>query len=1002
MSNPIQQLHSLGQSLWLDNIQRNQLENGEFAAMIAGGDIRGVTSNPSIFNHAIAKSHDYDAAILPLAWSGWTPEQIFWQLAFEDIRAAADLFLPLYHASDGADGYVSLEVSPYLAYDTQATLEQAEYLWQTVARPNLMIKIPATKEGLPAIRQSIAAGINVNVTLIFSIERYKEVMDAYLSGLEDRLNKPPSPLGGGAGGEGLPSPEGGGAGGEGLPSPLGRGAGGEGLPFPLGRGAGGEGLPSPLGGGAGGEGLPSPLGGGAGGGVPASVASFFVSRLDTKIDKLLESSDSVADPVAAKALLGKAAIANSKLAYEEFRKVFGGQRFSKLQAAGCRIQRPLWASTSTKNPAYPDTLYVDELIGPATVNTVPPQTLEAFRQHGKAEVTILRDLDGARQVIADLEAAGISMSQVTQELEDEGVKAFADALTELLQTIDSRRQAAVVQLGPLPASVKQRVTRLEADSVPLRLHNGDPTLWTTDPQGQEEVRKRMGWLTLPETSRPLVRDLRAFADQVRSDGFTGVLLLGMGGSSLAPEILSLVFPNLYSLFSILDSTDPAQVLAITKQFQPEQTLYIVSSKSGGTAEVNALFDYFWECSGHNGKQFVAITDPGTSLEALANARGFRATFLADSNVGGRYSALTHFGLVPAALMGVDIGRLLDRAEWMARQCVAEITAARNPGLVLGAILGQAALQGRDKLTIIADESLVPFGGWLEQLIAESSGKNDTGIIVVDGEAVGEVSDYGDDRCFVYLRREGQFDAAVKVLQTAGHPVLVFDIPDQYDLGAEFYRWEYATSVACHILGVNAFDQPDVQDNKKRTEAKITAYRQNRKLNEGNPAWEVGGVRVFSPGALTGADLAEILTNFISQARKSDPSADSGRSYVAINAYLPRNPEMAEALQKIRLAVRQRTGCATTVGFGPRFLHSTGQYHKGGPDTGLFLQITAEPEEDIEIPTRGLTFGLLERAQALGDYEALAARGRRILRLHFTGDGLSHLAQMAGAIGYEKP
>jgi transaldolase/glucose-6-phosphate isomerase len=264
------------------------------------------------------------------------------------------------------------------------------------------------------------------------------------------------------------------------------------------------------------------------------------------------------------------------------------------------------------------------------------------------------------------------------------------------------------------------------------------------------------------------------------------------------------------------------------------------------------------------------------------------------------------------------------------------------------------------------------------LVAESSGKQGKGILPVEGEPVGSPADYGDDRLFVYLRRDGKYDEVVKGLQDAGHPALAFDILDAYDLGAEFYRWEVATAVACHILHVNAFDQPDVQDSKDRTKAKIAAYKRSKNLGEGKPAWEKDGVRAFSPGAVTGADLAEILKNFLSQARKGD--------YVAINAYLPRNPKMAEVLQEIRLAVRKRTGCATTVGFGPRFLHSTGQYHKGGPDTGLFLQITVESGEDVEIPTRGMTFGVLEHAQALGDYEALAARGRCILRLHLPKPG----------------
>jgi len=583
----IQQLHSLGQSLWYDNIQRRLLENGELAAMIARGLIRGVTSNPSIFHNAIAKTNDYDPALVPLAWSGWDAEQIFWQLAIEDIRAACDLFAALYRQTDGADGFVSLEVSPTLAHNTRGTIAQAKQLWEWVGRPNLMIKIPATLEGLPAVQQALAAGINVNVTLIFSIERYRAVMDAYLAGLDERLTA--------------------------------------GLPV----------------------------------NCIASVASFFVSRMDTKVDGLLEGIGSTE----AEVLRGKTAIAYTKLAYQEFLQVFRDPRFDRFRAAGCRVQRPLWASTSTKNPAYPDTLYVENLIGPDTVNTVPPQTLQAFGDHGRAAVTIQDDLDGARQTLAQLETLGISMDNVTSELEAEGVKSFADAFAAMLQAIEERRAVSVCALGPLADPVRRRVASLVAGDAPARLWSHDPTLWTADPAGQAEVRKRLGWLDLPCTSRSAIQEVGDFAARVRADGLTHVLLLGMGGSSLAPEVLALIFSSLLNgegsgvrSFAILDSTDPAQVLETAAQFPPEKTLYIVSSKSGGTAEVNALFNYFWEQAGQDGSHFVAITDPGTSLEALANARGFRKTFLADSAVGGRFSALTHFGLVPAALLGLDLER----------------------------------------------------------------------------------------------------------------------------------------------------------------------------------------------------------------------------------------------------------------------------------------------------------------------------------------------------------
>ncbi|HEX2698328.1 MAG TPA: transaldolase, partial [Anaerolineales bacterium] len=522
----IAKLTSLGQSLWLDNIQRRQLENGELKAMIERGDIRGMTSNPTIFNNAISKSNDYDSALMPLAWAGWDAEKIFWELVVEDIKEACHLFSALYEESNGGDGYVSIEVSPYLAGDTEATLAQAQQLWVRVAKPNLMVKIPATKAGIPAIRQATAAGINVNITLIFSLARYAEVMEAYLSGLEDRV----------AAGH------------------------------PINH--------------------------------IASVASFFVSRVDTKIDPQLPEGSP---------LRGQAAVANAKLAYEEFQKIFSGERWEKLKAHGARLQRPLWASTSTKNPAYPDTLYVDNLIGAHTVNTVPPATLEAVRDHAKTDITITKNLDQARSAIAQLEAAGISMDVVTQELEEEGVKTFADSITALLKTIDGRRKTAVSSLGPLADAVSKRIVQLEADSVPARLWAHDPTLWTTDPAGQNEVTMRMGWLDSPDKARALLPLYQSFADEMRKEGISRILVLGMGGSSLTAEVLASLLADAKiespSCLSILDSTDPAQVSQAAEDYPPEKSLYIVASKSGGTAEVSAAFDYFWKLSNGNGPHF---------------------------------------------------------------------------------------------------------------------------------------------------------------------------------------------------------------------------------------------------------------------------------------------------------------------------------------------------------------------------------------------------------------
>lgn len=887
MSESIKKLTALGQSLWYDNIQRKLLVNGELKAMIERGDIRGVTSNPTIFQNAIAKTNDYDAALTPLAWAGWDSEKIFWQLAVEDIQEACDLFRPLYEQSKGGDGYVSLEVSPYLARDTEATAKQAQELWIRVNRPNLMVKIPATKEGIPAIRTSIAAGINVNVTLIFSLSRYAEVMNAYLEGIEERVAKD----------------------------------------LPVNQ--------------------------------IASVASFFVSRVDSKVDpKLPEDSP----------LRGKAAVANAKLAYEQFEAIFTSPRFATLKARfRARVQRPLWASTGTKNPSYPDTLYVDELIGPDTVNTVPPATLDAFRDHGTATMTITRDLESMQQIFVDLKALGISMSSVVTELEDEGVKAFADAFKTLLAAIEERRSAALASIAPLADSVSKRLATLEAESFSKRLWEHDVTLWSgaDDPEGQAEAAKRLGWLDSIEDARKRLDGYLSFAKQVHDEKIDRVLVIGMGGSSLTAEVLSSLLANFnieakLSL-AILDSTDPGQVAETVKNYPPDKSLYILASKSGGTAELMAAFDYVWELSGKNGSRFIVTTDAGTSLQKLAEERGFRKVFNADPNVGGRFSALTDFGLVPAALLGMDFEKLLGSAERMRSQSLAYVPAARNPGVALGALIAESALKGRNKLTVLADAPVSALAGWVEQVIAESSGKHGKGILPVALEPLGKPEEYSNDRLFVYIKSNGELEAGISELKKAGFPVIEFRIEDSYDAGAEFFRWEIAISTACHILGINAFDQPDVQDSKLRTIAKIKEYQ--------------------STGKLTETDLVDF--NDAKKAIEEFLANPQAGEFVTINAYLPRNNKTIEAIQSLRTIIRAKTKLPVSAGFGPRFQHSTGQFHKGGPNTGRFIQFVYDAENDMDIPGQGLTFGALIRAQALGDYEALKAAGRKALRIRLS-------------------
>jgi transaldolase/glucose-6-phosphate isomerase len=921
---PIDRLHALGQSIWYDNIERRLLKDGTLAGLINRGEIRGVTSNPSIFNKAIVSSSDYDAALQPMAWAGWKPERIFFQLAVEDIQKTADLLLPLYRKSQGGDGYVSLEVNPTLAHDTRGTVAQAKGLWAQVDRPNLMIKIPATKEGIPAVRQCIAAGLNINVTLVFSLERYQAAMEAYLAGLEDRLKK-------------------------------------------------GKSIED-----------------------IASVASFFVSRVDTRIDpRLAELAKNSAKKAQAVSLLGKAAIANARVAYALYQDKFNSPRFLLLKVEGARVQRPLWASTSTKNPAYRDVIYVEQLIGPETVNTIPPQTLDAFREHGKAARTLDKGLIDARADLLALEKLGIHMDQVTAELEKEGVDAFAKAFTELLASIEKRAVAFRAELGNLASPVAKRMEMFEKQKISARIWKHDPAVWTKDPAGAKLIRERLGWLEAPAAAIGMIPELEKFRESCLKAGFTHVLLLGMGGSSLAPEVMRDIFTAAPRKtkglkFIILDSTDPGQVRATARWAPVGKTLYIVASKSGGTTEVDAMLRFFWDreeaVAGRKaGTAFIAITDPGTSLEKLAQDQHFRRTFLAEKTVGGRFSAITPFGLVPAALMGLNLTALLGSAADMQKACGAGQPAGANPGLALGVLVGEANLRGRDKLTVITDNLFAPFGPWLEQLVAESSGKQGKGILPVVQEPSVKSTQYGKDRLFIYLRTDGQAAGQVEALRKAGQPVVTLNGSAPVDLGGEFFRWGFATVVACSIMEVNAFDQPDVQDNKDRTKAKLGEFWQRGVLPDGKALWENDRFAVY--GKTKGdvakcKSLADVLKLFAAEIKPGD--------YLALNAYLPRDGEHLALLQEMRSSLLKYRGNATALGFGPRFLHSTGQLHKGGRNNGVFFQITADPHKDISIPGQPYSFATLERAQALGDLEALLARRRRAIRIHIKKGGLDDL------------
>ena len=914
-------LNVLGQSLWYDNIRRSLIKDGSLMDRIERREIYGVTSNPSIFRNAIAESDDYDADLQTMAWAGLNAKEIFYNLAIKDVQDVADLFLPLYVATEGADGYVSLEVNPDLAKDTDGTVEEALWLWEQVARPNLMVKIPATKAGLTAITEVIAAGVNVNVTLIFSRTRYQEVMEAYTAGLEKRVADKLDIAG------------------------------------------------------------------------IASVASFFVSRLDSKADKLLQAvvDEGGIKAETAKALKGKLAVANTRLAFQDYETFFGSKRFKELINKGARKQRPLWASTSTKDPAYSDILYVQSLIAENSVNTVPPDTLDAYLDHGEPSVTIYDDFAQAEKDFKDLAELGISIDTLTQELEDEGVQKFSDAFHDLIDVIDTQRMDCLAGMDDqFRLLISDYVRSYSQKKVVSRLFRFDPTVWTNSADGKITVQTRLGWAALPNESQAYIEDLYDFTDSVFDDGFEKVLLLGMGGSSLAPETLSLIFGGYIEglELKILDSTVPGQVQETEAWIDYGKTLFIVASKSGTTTEPMSFYKYFAGQAENKlgitwAKNFVAITDPGSHLAQLAVEQGFRAVFTANPNVGGRYSALTHFGLVPAALMGIDLEQFLWSASEMAAKCANQENLTVNPGAMLGILIGAAARVGKDKLTLVTDNPVQPLGAWLEQLIAESSGKEGKGIVPVADEPLLDPAGYGKDRLFVHLRADGEHDDFIASLKEAGKPALVLDIPYLYDLGAEFYRWEFAIAIACSVIEVNAFDQPDVQDSKDRTKAKLDVFMETGTLPTQESLADFDGEKVFGEafaGLFESQTLAEVIAAFTKLVQDGD--------YIAINAYLPRNPDNEAKLTSLRERILKATGKATTLGFGPRFLHSTGQLHKGGANNGVFLQITQDDANDIEIPDAPYTFSILAQAQAQGDLEALESRDRRSVRIHLpAGDSL---------------
>jgi transaldolase/glucose-6-phosphate isomerase len=701
----------------------------------------------------------------------------------------------------------------------------------------------------------------------------------------------------------------------------------------------------------------------------ASLASIHLSDLDGKVDRMLGGLG--ADELPAGLLRGKSGIALARAVHAHQGEIYRRVEWSRLAEAGARIQRLLFRGMLPLDPALPETYYLQALVGPGAVTAATPDAFEVLLQPGKVEATLEGGLEGTQQRLEALAELGIDLGEVGRELQREQLAAARESWHRLLEAVADKRQRLAAgwrpltaELGPLQLAAERAINAIAAQRVPYRIWARDHTVWKPDPS---EIANRLGWLRAAEIMRAQIDRLEGLAAAFRADGYIRVVLLGMGGSSLTPDMFHRAFGvrEGFPELNVLDTTDPGAIHDLAQNVDLERTAFLVSSKSGTTQETLSLFKFFYRrtvaaMGEWRGGALPGHHRPGTPLAALAERLHLRGALLNDPDLGGRYSALSYFGLVPAALIGLDLSLLLERAMQAASAAERWVPAAANPAAWLGTILAEAARQGRDKLTLLTSPGIESFGDWLEQLIAESTGKQGTGILPVVGEAPASPQAYGDDRLFVQLQlgEDPGEQAVLDQLRAAGHPVVGLGLRDRYDLGGQFFLWEMATAVAGHLLGINPFDQPNVEAAKAQARRIVGSPGA---LPEEQPVVEADGLRVFGGPPQPSSGVGEVIRTFLQQAR---PGA-----YLALQAYVHPTATVRSGLAALRLALRDRTRLATTQGFGPRYLHSTGQLHKGDAGKGLFLQLTAPNPLDLDIPdeptadTSSLTFGALKAAQA---------------------------------------
>lgn len=906
--NSLKALHEKGHSIWLDYLRRFLLTGGELKRLVKENKVRGVIINLKVFEKAVAGSSDYDVRLRSLIASqpNSKPKQIYEILLQEDVTTAADILRSVYDKSSGKDGYVSICLSPELAHSAEASIEQARELWKRINRPNLMIDLPATREGIQALRVLVSEGINVNAKLIFSPAQYEAAAQAYLSGVEEGKN--------------------------------------------------------------------------------VEKVSSFASIHLSPLERAVEGAISKAGDKKQLALSGKITPALALVVYRCFREIFGSLRWHSFAAQGAKVQRLLW--TDIRNDISVSSLLL--IGGPAASDAaaaISPAALLSTREETDLQV-------GAEELFEALTDLNIDLNSLGENLQEKELFSLSSLYHYLLENLEKKKAnfcsgiKGTVELSPgkYRERVESRLKKWEKDKFSRRLWEKDPTLWFR--KKTPEIADRLGWIMLPESMSARVDDFIFFAQGVKNEGFRRVILLGMGGSSLAPEVFQKVFGSApgFPRLTVLDTTHPSALSSLAKKLDLAHTLFIVSSKSGTTLETLSLFRYFWkrvsEMNKLPGKNFIAISDPGSPLIRLAEERNFRKIFTPPPDVGGRYSALTDFGLLPAAILGINIEKLLDNALLSSENCAFCVPEKESSGLSLGALLGVTARE-RDKLTIITSPSIQSFSDWLEQLMAESTGKEGRGIVPITHEPVLDISLYGNDRLFLFIiLKEDESLKLEKIyyeLKTRGNPAVKIMLRDKYEIGREIFRWEVAVSSAGTVLGIHPFNQPDVQLTKDFTR-EIMENRDKREAFEGTEA------KTFS---ITSPNLPLALKKWLSSAGPND--------FVAIQAFLAPEPRTTEALQELRLSILEKTHLATTSAYGPRFLHSTGQLHKGGPSNGLFLQLFDEPEEKIPVPETDYTFAQLISAQCLGDYQALIKGKKRVLRIKLEDNIVSNLMLLSDII-----